>query len=136
MEISSSFLARSAFDDSGLMSGYNSIEYISGPGGFLTARDVDMLRTATGVDFNWPPDDETGAPMAAAELASFRHREMLAGSMLGEFTARDIHVLRRLGILDPETASKAIEHLRTTARENTTTDQRTTPRDEPGVTYL
>ena len=83
-------------------------QYFSNNWGDLTKSDVDLIRKVTGQqDFTWPPDEAKGTPEVALDLASWRHRERLAGNPLTDLNSADISKLKQLGILTAEMADAA-----------------------------
>lgn len=90
--------------------------------GDLTKSDVDLIRKITGQqDFTWPPDWTKGIPQVAADLATWRHQERLAGNPLTNLNSADISKLKQLGILTAEMADAAKAVLNHTATETATT---------------
>ena len=79
--------------------------------GTLLKSDVALLRAATGVNFTWPPDEVTGAPQAAFDLALLRVRQASDGTPWRKLTPADVQDLHRMGILGQEVLDKALQYL-------------------------
>ena len=80
--------------------------------GILSDSDIAMIKAVTKTDFNWPPAEGEGFPQAAADLAMVRVRQRAENSTIGQLNAKNLLALGRVGDLDPEFVSKAIEYLK------------------------
>jgi hypothetical protein len=70
-----------------------------------------LIRAATGVDFNWPPDEATGAPEAAFNLALVRVRQATDGTSWRKLNPADLQDLHRMGVISQEFLDKALDYL-------------------------
>ncbi|WP_372697386.1 hypothetical protein [Arthrobacter sp. JSM 101049] len=84
----------------------------------LTNSDIALIKAATHTEFNWPPAVGEGAPQAAFDLSMVRLRQMQQGSVIAEFTAKDLANLRRAGLVDADFLQGAIEYLKGCGRDD------------------
>jgi hypothetical protein len=77
----------------------------------LSRRDVEVIRQATGMFFNWPPREDEGFPGVAMEVALERMRQEAAGQPWNGVDADTLRNLRRLGLITQEGMNKGMDAL-------------------------
>jgi hypothetical protein len=77
----------------------------------LSKRDIEAIRAATGVFFNWPPRKDEGFPEAAMEVGLERMRQQAAGLPWNGVNADILRMLQQKGLITQEGMRQGLDAL-------------------------